>query len=174
MVFHRVSSAAERTPRILDPMKTPLRLVLAVGLLALTLTGCATSPQAADAPTRQTRQAAAHMAEIKSTKAAGLIVISAVYGSGDKYADVTGRVNDLLRDPRAYFWAKPAWLQADPAPGWNKALVVVYELDGRRRIFSTGEGGTVSVGRLLENAERTSDAAKKKSKPKGKAKDVAP
>ena len=155
-------------------MKTPLRLALAVGLLALTLTGCATTPPAAkEASARPNRQAAAHMAEIEPTKAAGLIVISAVYGSGDKYADVTGRVNDLLRDPQAYFWAKPKWLQADPTPGWNKALVVIYELDGRRRIFSTGEGGTVSVGRLLENAERTPQAAKKKSKPKGKSKDAA-
>lgn len=152
-------------------MKTPLRLVLGLGLLALTLTGCATSPQAVEAPTLKARPTTAHMAEIKPTKAAGLVVISAVYGSGASYADVTRRVNDLLRDPLAYFWAKPEWLLVDPSPGWNKALVVVYELDGRRQIFSTGEGGTVSVGRLLDNAERVTQAAKKKSKPKGKAKD---
>lgn len=155
-------------------MKTPLRLVFGFGLLALTLTGCVTSPRAVEAPALQARPTTAHMAEIKPTKAAGLIVISAVYGSGTRYADVTQRVNDLLRDPLAYFWAKPEWLLADPTPGWNKALVVVYELDGRRQIFSTGEGGTVSVGRLLENAERAAQVAKKKSKPKGKAKDVAP
>ena len=79
---------------------------------------------------------------------ANLLVISAVYGSGDKFVDVTHRVNDLLRDPETVFWASPRWLGADPTPGWNKALVIVYEHDGRRRTFSVGEGGEVSVARL--------------------------
>ena len=64
------------------------------------------------------------------SEAAKLLVISAVYGSGDKFADVTYRVNDLLRDPETVFWARPQWLGADPTPGWNKALVIVYEHDG--------------------------------------------
>lgn len=85
------------------------------------------------------------------TAAAKLLVISAVYGSGQRFTDVTYRVNDLLRDPEIVFWAKPRWLGADPTPGWNKVLVIVYERDGRRQTFSTGEGGAVSVARLLKH-----------------------
>lgn len=143
-------------------MKTLLRCVL--GLVVLTWAGCATAPRPEIPATRFVPPATAHEADIGSTKGAGLIVISAVYGSGTHYTDVTNRVNDLLRDPLAYFWAKPKWLLADPTPGWNKALVIIYELDGRRRIFCAGEGGTVSVGRLLANAEAPAVKTKKKKK----------
>ncbi len=141
-----------------------------LGIVLLFLTGCATTPQAIKPAPRR-----AHRAEIAPTEAAGLIVISAVYGSGDKFADVTPRVNDLLRDPKAYFWAKPEWLKADPTPGWNKALVIVYELDGNRRIFTTGEGGTVSVTRLRKSAEAKAQSTKKKpAKQSSKRSEPAP
>lgn len=94
------------------------------------------------------------------SEAAKLLVISAVYGSGDKFADVTYRVNDLLRDPETVFWARPQWLGADPTPGWNKALVIVYEHDGRRKVFTTGEGGEVSVERLLGKTKSKAKKAK--------------
>jgi hypothetical protein len=83
-----------------------------------------------------------------------LLLISAVYGSGTRYADVTYRVNDLLHQPAVEFYASPEWLQTDPTPGWNKALVIVYEFKGRRRTFATGEGGRVSAGVLLEEAKK--------------------
>ena len=153
-------------------MKNLLRCV--TGVVAFACAGCATtSRQPSEIAARPARPAQAHEAEIKPTKAANLVVISAVYGSGQHFADVTNRVNDLLRDPLAYFWAKPVWLLADPSPGWNKALVIVYELDGRRRIFTTGEGGTVSVGRLLARAAESDQPVKKKGKPKAKNKDAA-
>jgi hypothetical protein len=79
----------------------------------------------------------------------GLSVVSAVYGSGDRFSDVTGRVKDLLGEPGAAFVAKPSWLGADPTPGWNKALVIVYEHAGKRQIFSTGEGGAVSAALMV-------------------------
>lgn len=78
-------------------------------------------------------------------------MISAVYGSGTRFADVTYRVNELLSQPGVEFFARPEWLRADPTPGWNKALVIVYEAEGRRRVFSTGEGGAISLDRLLSN-----------------------
>ena len=84
-----------------------------------------------------------------SSPAAHLLIISAVYGSGTKFADVTYRVNDLLRQPGVEFFARPEWLKADPAPGWNKALVIVYEVRGRRYSFTAGEGGKVSLEQLL-------------------------
>lgn len=83
------------------------------------------------------------------TPAADLWVISATYGSGTHYSDVTYRVNDLLRQPGSEFFARPEWLAADPTPGWNKALVIVYEVKGHRHIFATGEGGRVSASLLL-------------------------
>jgi hypothetical protein len=80
-----------------------------------------------------------------------LSVVSAVYGSGDKFADVTDRVNQILDEPGPRFSAKPHWLGADPTPGWNKALVIVYQFEGKRRTFSTGEGGAVSAEILAKN-----------------------
>jgi hypothetical protein len=80
---------------------------------------------------------------------ADLLIISAVYGSGTKFADVTYRVNDLLRQPGVEFFARPEWLKVDPTPGWNKALVIVYEVRGQRHNFTAGEGGKVSAQLLL-------------------------
>jgi hypothetical protein len=77
-----------------------------------------------------------------------IVIISATYGSGTNYADVTSRVNYWLRQPDGEFFARPEWLKADPTPGWNKALVIVYECKGHRHIFTTGEGGKVNVAEL--------------------------
>jgi hypothetical protein len=85
-----------------------------------------------------------------SSPSANLLILSAVYGSGTHFADVTYRVNDLLHQPGVEFFARPEWLHADPTPGWNKALVIVYEFKGRRQIFTTGEGGKVNVELLLK------------------------
>jgi hypothetical protein len=45
-------------------------------------------------------------------------------------------------------------LEADPTPGWNKALVVVYEFKGRRHTFSCGEGARVSAEILVQQAKK--------------------
>lgn len=95
---------------------------------------------------------------------ANLLIISAVYGSGTHFADVTYRVNDLLRQPGVEFFARPEWLKADPTPGWNKALVIVYEHQGHRRIFTAGEGGRVSVDTLLDDKGKKPKAAPKRPK----------
>ena len=83
-----------------------------------------------------------------------LWVISAVYGTGTRFADVTYRVDALLHQPGVAFYAHPQWLHADPDPGWNKELVIIYEFKGRRHIFMTGEGGKVSVEELMHRANR--------------------
>jgi hypothetical protein len=80
-------------------------------------------------------------------------VISAVYGASTNFADVSIRVSDLVRQTSG-FNAQPSWLQADPWPGWNKTLVIVYEVKGRRHIFTTSEGGNVSEAVLLEAARQ--------------------
>lgn len=89
-----------------------------------------------------------------SSASAGLVIISATYGSGTNYSDVTERVNDLIHQPNVEFFARPEWLHADPTPGWNKALVIVYEFKGRRQIFTTGEGGRVSVDLLIQKTDK--------------------
>jgi hypothetical protein len=119
------------------------------GLIAsLAFTGCATAPhQSADSLPPG----------IVQTPPSNLLIISATYGSGANFADVTDRVNDLLRQPRVEFFARPEWLNADPTPGWNKALVIVYEYKGHRHIFTTGEGGRVTAKLLTQT-----DGKKKK------------
>lgn len=107
--------------------------------LGLVLTaGCATTHDSKPATT--------------DTAATNVVIISATYGSGVDYADVTQRVDGLLRLPQMKFFARPEWLDADPTPGWNKALVILYEFQGKRHIFSTGEGGKVSMTQLIDNA----------------------
>jgi hypothetical protein len=77
-------------------------------------------------------------------------VVSAVYGSGTQFADVTQRVKKLLAEPGAQFQASPPWLGADPSPGWNKALVIVHVVKGKRRVFTAGENGEVSASHLMK------------------------
>ena len=83
-----------------------------------------------------------------------LWLISAVYGSGTNFVDVTYRVDAMVHQPSVTFYARPEWLGTDPTPGWNKELVIVYELNGRRHIFMAGEGGKVSADELIHHAKR--------------------
>jgi hypothetical protein len=85
------------------------------------------------------------------SKSNSVQVISAVYGSGGNFADVSDRVGELVRQPSG-FQAQPSWLNTDPAPGWNKTLVIVYEAKGRRHILTAGEGDWVNAKLLLEAA----------------------
>lgn len=82
-----------------------------------------------------------------------LTVVSAVYGSGINFADVTERVKGMLKEPGSEFAATPHWLGADPTPGRNKALVVVYLVGVQRHVFTVGEGGEISAARMVKPAE---------------------
>jgi hypothetical protein len=115
--------------------------LICIGISVLLMSGCASKPN----ETTESFPPAAI-----TSPASDLLVISAVYGSGVKFADVTYRVNALLHQPSVKFFARPEWLNADPTPGWNKALVIVYEFKGRRHLFTTGEGGEVSLNQLKE------------------------
>jgi hypothetical protein len=118
------------------------RLLCCVGIPSMILLGGCVTQRRHVPPT------AAHLPSEK------ILVISAVYGSGTNFADVTYRVNELLHQPSVEFFARPEWLHADPTPNWNKALVIVFETNGERRIFTTGEGGKVSVEQLLKTHAR--------------------
>jgi hypothetical protein len=127
-------------------MKAPCWVAIGVSVSIALVAGCASQSQVPKPPAPATI----------SSPSADFLLISAVYGSGTHFADVTHRVNDLLhpRDEWVFF-ARPDWLHADPTPGWNKALVIVYEFKGERHIFTTGEGGGVSLEQLkLAKEER--------------------
>ena len=126
-------------------MKTPALVLFA---LLLPFAGCATAPRA----DTKAKPAPAKASPPVVIQASHPLIISALYGSGTRYVDVTYRVNSLLRQDDTEFFARPEWLLADPSPGWNKSLLITYEIDGRRALFIAGEGGKVSVPRLVENA----------------------
>jgi len=83
----------------------------------------------------------------------GVSVISATYGSGTTYADVTDRVDELLGQPHAGFYVHPKALGSDPTPGWNKTLIVVYEFKRHRYVYSAGEGEKLNIPILLAEAQ---------------------
>jgi len=35
-------------------------------------------------------------------------------------------------------------------PGWNKALIIVHEIDGKRRTFTGGENGEVGAALVVK------------------------
>jgi hypothetical protein len=135
-------------------MKTPYWV--AIGASVALVAGCASQSQV---PKPKPLAPAAI-----SSPPADFLVISAVYGSGAQFADVTHRVDDLLHHPDDGFFASPEWLRADPTPGWNKALVIVYELKGERHIFTAGEGGGVSLAQLKLAKEESAPFVKVKLK----------
>ncbi len=60
-------------------------------------------------------------------------ILSAIYGTGGKDADVTARVKEHVEICRRRFAANPVELGADPNPFWNKGLHIIYMKDGVRR-----------------------------------------
>ena len=87
-----------------------------------------------------------------------LKILVASYNCGSECADVTGRVKELL-STGGVLWANPGCLHADPHPYLNKALVIVYEAQGKPAVLSVGENEEVSRERLLQNARSAADKA---------------
>ncbi|MEK7953611.1 serine/threonine-protein kinase [Luteolibacter soli] len=75
---------------------------------------------------------------------AALKIVSAVYGTGGKNADVTEKVREWLTVKKEAFRVTPPDLGADPNPGWNKGLTITYVLDGAEAKKSWGENSQVS------------------------------
>jgi hypothetical protein len=61
-----------------------------------------------------------------------LVVVSARWGGGRNWVDVTNKVRQLFKDQSPFF-ANPSTLGADPTPGWRKRLEITCLKDGRRR-----------------------------------------
>lgn len=83
----------------------------------------------------------------------GIQIISATYGSGVSFSDVTEETIKLFNQ-QPKFYASPEWLHADPTPGWNKALVIIFKWQDHRYLFSSGEGGLVNLPQLKSVAAR--------------------
>ena len=71
-----------------------------------------------------------------------------IQGEGGRADGFAGAAAVWLRQPDGEFFARPEWLKVDPTPGWNKALVIVYDCKGHRHIFTAGEGGKVNLAEL--------------------------
>ena len=60
-------------------------------------------------------------------------ILSAIYGTGGKNADVTAKVKDYVEKSPRMFAANPKDLGVDPNPYWNKGLSISYIKDGVQR-----------------------------------------
>jgi hypothetical protein len=60
-------------------------------------------------------------------------IISARYGTGGTYADVTAKVKEMMETKRESFWASPELFGGDPVPYYNKSVQVRYTKDGIAR-----------------------------------------
>src|SRR5215213_10250237 len=65
----------------------------------------------------------------------GLVITSALFGSGKKVADVTKRVAELLDGDAKEFFARANSLKADPWPYRTKALAILYRYQGKDHLF---------------------------------------
>lgn len=66
-------------------------------------------------------------------------ILSAIYGTGGKNADVTAKVIEHVETHQRMFTVTPTDLGADPNPYWNKQLHIAYMKDGVRREQHRGE-----------------------------------
>ncbi len=92
--------------------------------------------------------AAQDVTESLSVYAANVEIVSATWGTGDIFIDVTARVRRVLAAPEQDFPVNPEWLGHDPVVGYTKVLVTVFQYAGQRYILSLDEGAQIGVGRL--------------------------
>jgi hypothetical protein len=78
-------------------------------------------------------------AKSSTVKSSVVQIISATYGTGGKYADVTAAVKKIVEQNREMMVVNPGTLGADPSPGWNKELHVIYTKDGVKHEQRRGE-----------------------------------
>jgi hypothetical protein len=119
-------------------VKTYFSFAAFVGLLLLT--GCASAPPP----------------DLSGAgpKVGELIIISAVYGSGSHFTDVTERVQKRLHTNDSEFYVNPEWLKADPIPGWNKELIITYKYASQRETYNAGENARITYKILLDYAKK--------------------
>ena len=118
--------------------------VITAGAIVVLAAGCATSPHTASSIAPATTPSTL-------LTQSQLKIISAVYGSGRTFTDVTARVNTLLNQSPNGFRARPGRMLVDPTPDATKILVIVYEYKGQQHTLTKGQRGKVSI-QILEEA----------------------
>ena len=81
-----------------------------------------------------------------------LVIKSARYGAGDRWADVTEVLRAAVRNNSLQIEASNS-LAGDPAPGVVKQLELVYSLDGQEFSLRVREGETVKIGEGVRPAD---------------------
>jgi len=134
----------------LHRLKSMKMLIRAVVLLYICVTGfdcqvfAALKRQNQESQKSRTPSTAPSKSEVKEEKKAEprellkprrwpVQILSATYGTGGKNADVTVKVKDYVENLQRPFSSNPPELGADPNPGWNKNLRIIYMKDGVRR-----------------------------------------
>ncbi len=97
----------------------------------------------AEAPLRADLKQAILPSALVEPKRWRVQILTAIYGTGGKNADVTEKVREHVETLRRRFSANPVDLGADPNPGWNKGLHIVYMKDGVRREQRRNENETI-------------------------------
>jgi hypothetical protein len=75
----------------------------------------------------------------------GLTIVTARYGDGRRSREVTDRVRSMVRNGRLDIPVENDTFGVDPAPGSDKALVVVYSVNGVRQEVRVPERGRLSL-----------------------------
>ena len=94
-------------------------------------------------PAKSDEKKAPTVAERLMLKRWPVQILSAVYGTGGKDADVTAKVKEHVEKLQETFSANPHDLGTDPNPYWNKNLRIVYMKDGVRREQNRNENETI-------------------------------
>ncbi len=72
-------------------------------------------------------------------------ITSARWGFGAQQQDVTGDLQDLVRNNRLNIKVTPQTMGGDPAPGKSKTLTVSYLYGNQRKNKTVPEGGTLTL-----------------------------
>ena len=75
------------------------------------------------------------------------VFISARWGGGNNWVDVTEKVKEWLSGDDD-FWADNDTLGSDPTPGWRKHLEITYKAAGKPRTISVDEDAKVPAAKL--------------------------
>lgn len=79
-----------------------------------------------------------------------ITVVEAVYGGRESYVDVTKEVSELLGKPDSFEPTGVALGVKDPVHGQANYLIIVFDLDGHRYVFTRQNNGDKVNARFLK------------------------
>lgn len=93
-------------------------------------------------------------AQAQAGNAPVLKIISARWGGGNNWKDVTERAQEAYaKNALTWVWATTDYLKADPTPGWRKKLEIQYEIDNKPYKASIDEGGAFKPSAILKKMQ---------------------